>query len=63
MEQEDEGARTPAELLRKLIFYAQFHDPPEQSAPGPEDNWDYTVPGGTLQVYPPASATVKVFYL
>ena len=55
-EEEEEGARSPTELLRKLIFYAQFHDTPEQFAAGPQDSWDYAMPGRMLQVSALASA-------
>ena len=47
---EEEDTRSPAELLRKLIFYAQFHDPPDQSAPGPRDDWDFAALGIDRQV-------------
>ena len=49
-EEEGEGARSPTELLRKLIFYAQFHDTPEQSGLGPQGGWDFGAPEGDFQV-------------
>ena len=53
-EEEDIGARSPAQLLRKLIYYTQFHDMPEEPAQKSEDKWDFSVPEGGLQVQIPS---------
>ena len=43
------GCPGPAQLLRELIFYTQFHDP-EESAPASDDNWEFGVPDDDFQV-------------
>ncbi len=47
------GCPGPAQLLRELIFYTQFHDP-EESAPASDDNWEFGVPDDDFQVLAPA---------
>ena len=52
------GCPGPAQLLRELIFYTQFHDP-EESAPASDDNWEFGVPDDDFQVRAPALSLLR----